>query len=160
MIRIAGENDPSQPERAAECSDPTGQDHDDDEPPSAANAGELIVDASCAPADIHYPTDLSLLNEAREHSEHIIDWLYEQVREPGIQKPRTYRRKARQQYLHIAKQRQVSRKARRKAVGQQLRYLKRNLAHIDRLMTAGATLTHLDNQLYCKLLVISELFRQ
>jgi transposase, IS5 family len=70
------------------------------------------------PADIRYLTDLSLLNEAREHTEHIINLLYAQVQEQVAQKPRTYRRKARQQYLHIAKQRQVSRKARRKAVGQ------------------------------------------
>ena len=28
--------------------------------------GKLILDATCAPADIRFPTDLSLLNEARE----------------------------------------------------------------------------------------------
>jgi hypothetical protein len=33
------------------------------------------VDTSCAPADILYPTDLSLLNEGREKSEGIIDVL-------------------------------------------------------------------------------------
>ena len=43
----------------------------------AENRGKLIVDASCAPADIRYPTDLSLLNEAREKSERIIDRLHE-----------------------------------------------------------------------------------
>ena len=31
-----------------------------------ANHGKLIVDATCAPADISYPTDLNLLNEARK----------------------------------------------------------------------------------------------
>ncbi|MHC5060786.1 MAG: hypothetical protein ACYTFK_06860 [Planctomycetota bacterium] len=35
--------------------------------------GEVIVDATCTPADIAYPTDLSLLNEAREKSEAIIE---------------------------------------------------------------------------------------
>lgn len=160
IVRQSGENDPTQQERGVAPSDPTGKDHDDDEPPSAAHAGHLIVDASCAPADIHYPTDLSLLNQAREHSEHIIDLLYEQVREHVAQKPRTYRRKARQQYLHVAKQRQVKHKARRKAVGQQLRYLRRNLAHIDTLIAAGASLAQLDKPLYRKLLVISELVRQ
>lgn len=136
------------------------EDNDDDEPPSASRAGQLIVDASCTPADIRYPTDLSLLNEAREHTEHIIDLLHAQVREQVAQKPRTYRRKARHQYLHIAKQRQVKSKARRKAVGQQLRYLRRNLAHIDTLVAAGASLAQLDPQLYRKLLVISEVVRQ
>jgi transposase, IS5 family len=62
--------------------------------------------------------------------------------------------------LHIAKQRQVKHKALRKAVGQQLRYVRRNLAHIDALIATGASLTQLDKQLYRQLLVISELFRQ
>ena len=51
-----------------------------------------LLDATCAPADINYPTDdLKLLNQAREHSEKIIDRLYEQVREKLDKKPRTYR---------------------------------------------------------------------
>ena len=29
------------------------------------NQGKLIIDATCAPADISYPTDLNLLNNAR-----------------------------------------------------------------------------------------------
>jgi len=56
---------------------------DDDPPPSGTgespntdehkeNKGKLILDATCAPADIRYPTDLSLLNEAREKLEAII----------------------------------------------------------------------------------------
>ncbi len=32
---------------------------------SEENEGQLIVDASCAPADIHYPTDIALLNNTR-----------------------------------------------------------------------------------------------
>ena len=38
--------------------------------------GKLILDATVAPQAIRYPTDLSLLNEAREFSEQIIDELY------------------------------------------------------------------------------------
>ncbi|MBS3974139.1 MAG: transposase [Actinobacteria bacterium] len=45
-------------------------------PNSEENAGTLILDATCAPADIHYPTDLWLLNEAREALEEIIDVLH------------------------------------------------------------------------------------
>jgi hypothetical protein len=160
IVKQSDKNDTSEVEETTESSDATDEDNNDDGHSSASNAGQLIVDASCTPCDIRYPTDLSLLNEAREHSERIIDLLYAQVQEQVAQKPRTYRRKARQQYLHIAKQRQVKRKALRKAVGQQLRYLKRNLAHIAMLIAAGATLVQLDKQLYRKLLVISELFRQ
>ena len=39
------------------------------------NRGKLILDATCAPADISYPTDLGLLNAARKHTEKIIDSL-------------------------------------------------------------------------------------
>jgi hypothetical protein len=31
------------------------------------NQGMLLLDATCAPADMTYPTDLNLLNESREH---------------------------------------------------------------------------------------------
>jgi hypothetical protein len=40
------------------------------------NRGKLILDATCAPADISYPTDLGLLNQARTETEKIIDVLY------------------------------------------------------------------------------------
>ena len=33
------------------------------------NQGSLLIGATCAPADIRHPTDLSLLNEAREDME-------------------------------------------------------------------------------------------
>lgn len=160
IVKQSCENEPSQQVDSAEPSAQTGENNDNNELPSPTHAGQLIVDASCTPADIRYPTDLSLLNEAREHTERIIDLLYEQVREQVDQKPRTYRRKARQQYLPIAKQRRVKPKMLRKAVGQQLRYLRRNLTHIDALIAAGASLAQLDKQLQRKLLVISELFRQ
>jgi hypothetical protein len=44
------------------------------------NQGILLIDATCAPADIRYPTDLSLLNEARETTEKLIDAMHSQVR--------------------------------------------------------------------------------
>jgi hypothetical protein len=135
------------------------QEEDNDATPPA-NQGQLIIDASCAPADIRYPTDLSLLNEAREGTEAMIDALYEQVRAVVQPKPRTYRKQARREYLNVTKQRQVRRKTMRKAIRKQLGYVKRNLAHIDALVAAGATLSALDTHLYRKLLVIAELYRQ
>jgi transposase, IS5 family len=157
VVRQPEENDDIEP-RVEGASGSANNNKDDQDPPP--NAGQLIVDASCAPADIRYPTDLSLLNEAREHTEKIIDLLYEQARAKIASKPRTYRRKARQQYLQIAKQRRVKRKTLRKGIGQQLRYVRRNLNHIDNLLEAGASFGQLDKQLYRKRLVISELFRQ
>ena len=35
-------------------------------PPAEKNRGKLILDASCAPADISFPTDAKLLNATRE----------------------------------------------------------------------------------------------
>lgn len=68
--------------------------------------GKLLLDATCAPADVRYSTDLSLLNEAREKTEAMIDTLYH-VNLGLKKKPRTYRKKARKQYLAVAKQRKV-----------------------------------------------------
>jgi hypothetical protein len=63
------------------------------------NRGKLILDASCAPGDISYPTDLNLLNQARKQTEKIIDLLYEGLKGNLKKKPRTYRILARKSYL-------------------------------------------------------------
>lgn len=122
------------------------------------NAGKLLLDATCAPADIAYPTDLGLLNEAREKLEHIIDVLHEEQKGKK-QKPRTYRKKARKEYLSIAKQRKAGAKKIRKAVGKQLGYVRRDLAIIEEL-SKNSSLSGLGRKEHRDLLVISELYRQ
>lgn len=134
--------------------------NDDDEPPPPPHQGQLIVDATCAPADIRYPTDLGLLNEARETSERLIDVLYAQVRSQFKTKPRTYRKVARKAFLSVSKKRRASRQLKRKGIGKQLGYLGRNLGHIDTLIAAGASLTALSHRQQRLLLVISEVYRQ
>lgn len=137
-------------------SDNSDNDPHDKQPPS--HQGKLIADATCTPADIAYPTDLSLVNEAREKSEEIIDIMHEPL--VGIRKkPRTYRQKARKSYLAVAKQKKPGAKKIRKAIGQQLRYLRRNLGYIDRMSEEGL-LKYLSKRLYRLLLVIRELYRQ
>jgi len=96
------------------------------------NRGTALMDATACPQDIAYPTDLNLLNDAREKSEMLIDILY--VKELHGKKPRTYREKARTVYLHTAQKKSKTGKIVRKGVGQQLRYLKRNIGHIDNLL--------------------------
>src|SRR5690606_6619615 len=64
------------------------------------NKGELIVDATVCPQDIAYPTDLNLLDETRTVAESIIDKLHKLT--GGGTKPRTYRKKARKDYLKVA----------------------------------------------------------
>jgi len=96
------------------------------------NKGKLLLDATCIPQDIRYPTDLSLLNEAREKTEGMIDRLHEANDKKG-KKPRTYRKKARKEYLKIAKQRKKSRKELRRGIKKQLGYVERNLKIIGKL---------------------------
>lgn len=85
-----------------------------------------------APWDIKYPTDLDLLNRAREISEELIDKLYRPA--PGKIKPRSYRRVARKDYLSLAKQRKKSKKKLHRGIGKQLNYLRRNIGTIHRLL--------------------------
>ncbi|MGZ8928861.1 MAG: IS5 family transposase [Methylobacter sp.] len=101
--------------------------------PEAKHCGQLIVDATVVEQAIRFPTDLSLLNEAREFSEQIIDTLCGNLKVGN--KPRTYRRKARAAYLAIAKQKRPCRKTLRRGIKQQLQYLRRNLGHIEQLLT-------------------------
>ena len=150
---------PSPPSSQANASE-SNDDSDPPAPPSSGNQGQLIVDASCAPADIHYPTDLDLLNQAREQSERLIDELYQQVAGCLPKKPRTYRRTARRDYLRIVKRRKKPRKLIRKGLRQQLNYVRRNLGHIDQLIEAGATLAALNPKEYKTLLVLHEVYRQ
>lgn len=96
------------------------------------NKGKLLVDATVAEQTVKYPTDISLLNEAREISEKLIDELYKQT--DWAKKPRTYRQKARRQYLLVAKNKRPSLKIRRRGIREQLQYLRRNLGHIATLL--------------------------
>lgn len=122
------------------------------------NKGTLMLDATCAPADIKYPTDLGLLNHAREILEEIIDNLHA----PHIgemEKPRTYREQARKAFLIVSKQRKSSGKAIRKAIKQQLSYVGRDLRTIENLVQ-HTPLSILNHRQYRKLLIIQELYRQ
>ena len=101
------------------------------------NKGTMLIDATCAPANIAYPTDVNLLNEAREKLEGIIDTLHPYTQDKT--KPRTYRLIARKKYLGFVKQRKPRKSAVRKAIGQQLRYVARDLRIIDsQLFKTGA----------------------
>jgi len=129
-------------------------------PRKQANQGSLLIDATCAPVDIRHPTDLSLLNEAREVTEILIDAMHPQVRESFGHKPRTHRKQARQQFLAVAKKKRPRINKIRKAIKQQLGHVKRNLSSIDALIACGGCLLAAGRPIYQKLLVISELVRQ
>lgn len=126
----------------------------DDKP----NKGKLIIDATCAPADIRYPTDLSILNEARENAERIIDELHETYNMDNP-KPRTYRKKARKDFLWAIRKKKLRKNHLRKAIGKQIRYIRRDLKIIAELGGEKQELG-LPEKLYKRLLVIREVFDQ
>jgi len=94
--------------------------------------GILIIDASVAPQDIQFPTDIDLLNDVREHTERIIDVLWEPGE--GKRKPRTYRIKARKSYLSVVKKKTKSKKEIRKALRMQLNCIRRNIRIIKEML--------------------------
>lgn len=93
--------------------------------------GKLLLDATCVPADIAYPTDISLLNQARKLTERFIDTLHVPLM-GSVRKPRTDRNLAQKAYLSTAKQRKPRRAVIRKQIRKQLGYLRRNLISINR----------------------------
>ena len=96
------------------------------------NRGTLKVDATVADQEVTFPTDLKLLNEARENTERIIDLLYNPQYDKI--KPRTYRRIARKDYLNKAKKKQKSKKEIQHGIKKQLQYLRRDLKIADELI--------------------------
>lgn len=81
--------------------------------------GKRLLDATVVEQAIRFPTDLGLLNEAREISETIIDELYPQT--AFSKKPRTYREKARKDYLAIVKRRRPGKNFIAKGISNNLR---------------------------------------
>ena len=130
-------------EEGSESSGDGDSDEDSDDDPGG-NSGKLLMDATVAPADIKYPTDLSLLNEAREEAERLVDMLWSGT--SGKRKPRTYRKKARKAYLAVSKKRRPRGKTIRKAIKAQLGFLKRDISHIDNLLSAGNILSARDKE--------------
>ena len=114
-------------------------DDDDSNPPAGGgNTGTLIVDATCAPSDIRFPQDVSLLDEARENAEQIIDILQEQSSE---KKPRTYHNKAHKDSLKYMRSRKHTEKKTREAIRKQLQYLRRDLSIIESMLQSGLKLS-------------------
>lgn len=121
------------------------------------NKGEVIYDATACPQDIIYPTDLGLLNRAREITEAIIDELHQ--KQPLEKKPRTYRKVARRAYLKVAQNKNPSRKTIRKGIKSQLQYLRRNLKAIEKQLDEFS-LFPLDHKLQRKYWIIQTVYDQ
>jgi hypothetical protein len=115
----------------------TQNEENDDEEPS--HGGTLILDCTCTPANIKYPTDTNLLADAIEKTDLMIDTLHEPF--VGIEpRPRTYRKKSRKLFVGFIKQKKPGAKKIRKVKGKLLNYLKRNLSIIDGMLEKDNTL--------------------
>jgi len=148
-------NDKNDP---GESSVKSSQSEDEDEGQDCRKSGKIILDATCAPADIQYPTDTRLLNDAREKLEEIMDVLHRP--EKGIKpKARNYRQKAHESYIAFTKIRKPKPTVIRKMKGKLLRYVRRDLMIVEALAKRHG-LEHLTRRQYKNLLVIQELYRQ
>ena len=123
-------------------------------PDKPENQGTLIVDATCAPVNIRYPQDVSLLNESREKLEVII---YRFCKAYNLKLPRRYSRKARKEYLAFAKSRKHTTKQIRKAIKKQLSFVHRDLGYLEQYMSEGYAPTRKEISL---LLTIGKLYEQ
>lgn len=132
-------------------------DNDNSTPPyiKVEQSGTMVVDATCTPADISFPTDLNTLNAGREKLEKMVDILWAFSTQKS-EKPRTHRKTARKLYLNAARSKRLTRANRRKAIRKQLGFVKRDLQTIKSL----GGLDRLPSKQYHLLLVISEMYRQ
>lgn len=102
-----------------------------------SNSGTLVLDATCAPQNIKYPTDKEILNEARTHTEKIIDAICD---DNYLEKPRMYRKKARQVYLSIVKRKKKAKKWLRPQIRKLLNFLKRDIKYLSNFIEKGVVL--------------------
>lgn len=144
---LLGHKDDSDPPASGGSADPKKE-------PGKENEGTLILDAICAPANIRYPQDVSLLNEAREKLETI---LYRFHKAYGLPLPRRYKRKARIDYLAFAKSRKHTKKKIRGALRKQLGYVARDIRYLEQFMNGGYALERKEIPLY---LTIHTLYEQ
>lgn len=97
------------------------------------NRGKLIMDATVAPSDIKYPTDIDLLNQCRKHYETAINILWKELPHTGHKLPYSAK-KARRAYLNIAKSKRWTAKKLRKAIGEQLDYIEKAKKRFSQLL--------------------------
>lgn len=140
-------------------------DDDDDQPTSGGgadegsdtqeeNKGTLILDATCAPQNIEFPQDINLLNEIREKLEGIIDAICSRE---NLDKPRTYRKKARRDYLKLARSKKRTAGRIRKAIRQQMQYIRRDRGYLSQFEKQGIALSEKESKL---LLVLDKVYEQ
>ncbi len=102
------------------------------------NLGTEILDATCSPSNIRYPQNFSLLNEAHEKLEDMVDYFHKNFH--PWDKPHTYRRVARKEYLVLAKSKKRTEKKIHATIRKQLGYVRRDLEYLENYMEEGYAL--------------------
>jgi hypothetical protein len=142
-VETSKDNDSDDNDNSGSDSD-QNENSNEQEADKPINHGTLIIDATCAPSNIRYPQDFSLLNEAREKLETIVDRL---CNDHTLKKPRMYRKEARKNYLSLAKTKKKSKAKIRSTIRKQLGYVKRDLGYIDGFLTSSCKLTDKEEKL-------------
>jgi hypothetical protein len=162
---VKGDGDNEDPPASAPSGDVTTEvdSASESEQEDVTHHGRLLMDATVADQMIRFPTDVSLLNHAREIAEILVDELHQHKEITG-NKPRTYRQQARKAYLGISKRKRPGSKLIRKGIRQQLQYLRRNFKHIERmldtLMPADGMAFPLNHRLQRQYWIIQQLYAQ
>ena len=132
FIKEADNSDDDKPSSGNDGSSDENTGESDKEETEKENSGTLVIDATCAPADIAYPTDLELCDKARVWTEKIVDVLYTEYGPLNNNtKPRTYRKEARNRFLALNKRRKKAKQKIRQELRYQLNCIERNIGYID-----------------------------
>lgn len=125
------------------------------DPAANGNKGLMLLDTTCFPTNVRYPQDFSLLNGAREKPDGMIDLFHES--HSGKHLPRTYRRGLRKKYPAMTKSKRRTAKQTRAIVFVMPCTMKRNIAFVNALLSAGG---FLDKQWWKRLETIRKLYAQ
>jgi hypothetical protein len=117
----------------------------------------MLVDATVFPENVKYPSDVGLLNRARE-------WLVERVNTIGKRlghRYRTYKRKARKVYLNFAKKKTRHKKTVEKAKRQMLNFVRRLIGQFrDGKARLGQLGRKIERKVLERFLVVERLYDQ
>ena len=123
----------------------------------AGSPASSAITLPCSPSNIRFPQDFSLLNEAREKTDAMIDRLHRLLRAKGERHPRTYRETLHKAFLAMAKAKRRPANRMRMLVRKLLCALERNLGFIDGFLARGGSLGAAQGR---QLETIRELHRQ
>ena len=143
------------PGRHEKCNDDCDDDDTDDDTPGGAGEVTMALDATVAPSEITFPQDVKLLNTAREKLEGMVAWCCIQA---GAKRPRMYSRKARIEFLDWSKSKKRTAKKTRRAIRQQLQYIRRDLGYLDSMILKYTL--ELPKDMACELITINMLYVQ